>query len=625
MALKIGTALLLAGVPLACSTWLAQSVEPPKLFLFRSAVVLVLVAWGIGLRRGVFQLPHWRDLNLPLIALFAWWGVRTLAAFDDPDSLDRLLTVAGLAALAVVWGSAGAWSSWLGFPVAALAVVTLYSWLQRLDLDPVGWAAPVTYPTMLTERTIATLGNPNYLGAFMVGVLPLALLLPRGPALFSLSLGTAVLVQNRSTWLALAVSLPLLLILLWRSQRDQVKPAGRAVAGGLTFALAWWLLLSPSPAPDEIRERPLAVAMDTRAFLWKSAALVGRDHPLAGVEPGDYMFAALPHRRLDSDLSLSLARLPEDPHNELLRILVETGVPGVLLALGAVVWGYRQHREPHRMAALTALLVNLLFVSASLTLQVLLVFLLSARDTEPGEPQQPARPALLAGGLLLWTAATVVAFGPVLAEYHAWWGDEYVLRAQAAPDQQRSLALYQEGIDHYRRALELSWPGRYPSLWISIGNAYAQAYEKTAALPQIAQAGQEAYANAARLEPAHPVAYAGIAGLLSLQARSQAEARPRALEMWQQALARDPHNPHYLATLGGELANGGSFEESARWLEESLKSYESPEVTLQYGRVLCRLGRSEEGRRLLEKARALDPTLAGRVQEALQECRNLQE
>jgi len=175
----VGLMLLLFAVPLTFDPTAYDGFELPKITLFRILTILVALVWLILLvKRGKFSVPS-SPLNWPIAAFlgisiistifsrnpgvslrglynFYFWGLTAIMGYillyiiistvlEDKDREDMIT--------AVLLGS---------------VAVILYGFVQRQGMDILEWA------TSSRHRIWSTLGNPNFLGAYLVMVIPLA-------------------------------------------------------------------------------------------------------------------------------------------------------------------------------------------------------------------------------------------------------------------------------------------------------------------------------------------------------------------------------------------------------------------------------------------------------------------
>ncbi len=370
-----------AVVPIFFNPHTERIFEEDKVPLLRSLALLAgasLLVWKVELARrprATRRRPWWRvPLLVPALALtaayllssftsvapaiswrggylrgqgtYTWLGYVTLfvtAVFllRERAQVDRLVTLILLASI----------------PPAVYALV------QHLGLDPLPWAGA-------SERVSGTAGNPVFLSAHLVMVVPLtvsrivrswrerhgdgigrhlyiaALRVGAYSALLAVQLLAMLYSQSRGPFLALAVALAYLVALLGRcGHRPWLARAG--LAGLAAFAGFIVALNLPVPALQPLRElptlSPLARIFDTgygtsvwvRASIWRAAAELLVANPwrgLLGYGPETQVFALLPVTPAEL-LSGDDRALADRAHNQVFDTLLTVGVLGLLAEL----------------------------------------------------------------------------------------------------------------------------------------------------------------------------------------------------------------------------------------------------------------------------------------------------
>jgi O-antigen ligase len=273
------------------------------------------------------------------------------AAWNAPVSLSALaLPLCGAAWFFVVVALRPRVSDVAVRLAAAAGVVGAWALLQFLDLDP--WMLFGYFPDAANARArvYSTLGNPNFVAAFLVAALPLTAALPSArlrrtkPLLIALEAAGLFATGSRAAVLGLAAA-ALVAVASSRSSRRCISFAAGCAA--LAFAI-----LAFSPA------RPLATTLHGRVYVWRVAAPHLRDSPLFGFGPGAVQ-ARYPEWEDDwwrshapSPADRVFAAAHDHTHNDYLEIALETGWPGlgaflalVFLVLGTA-WKPMRGREP---------------------------------------------------------------------------------------------------------------------------------------------------------------------------------------------------------------------------------------------------------------------------------------
>ncbi|HEY80166.1 MAG TPA: tetratricopeptide repeat protein [Caldilineae bacterium] len=254
---ELAPLLAMTVIPALFNIQSGASFEPDK-----AAMLISLAAAALAARLWrAWRQPQRRAITLPavLLAGLALWAILvTLAAIDPVTSLwgnyergyGLLIVLAGLAFLAIAWEMTRAGKGWWLVDAAILgaAIPVFYGYVQMLGLDPVRGVG-ISFP--LGERAASTLGNPLYLGDYLLltSILLLARRILRPPdrpaarhaldLALLLAAGLLGLTFSRSAYLGLAAS-GLTLTLFWWGQRRRMGAAGRMdrwVAGGVLLAV----------------------------------------------------------------------------------------------------------------------------------------------------------------------------------------------------------------------------------------------------------------------------------------------------------------------------------------------------------------------------------------------------
>lgn len=327
----------------------------------------------------------------------------------------------------------------MGWVAGSAVFVALYAAAQHLGLDPLSW----TPPALVRERSIGTLGNPDYLSAWLVGALPFAAAgMARAPGAgrrFAWGIGAGciltatVFTYTRGAWVTLAVQAGVVIRLGWAG-RGPGAPARREgwLAGGLAVAALGGLLFAATPRGASVgfAERaahtvaPTDESSRARLALWREALDIAWHHPLLGTGPATFSYAAMPYRDRESPWLKARLAMPGDPHDELLSRLAASGVIAALILVFLVLTALRRLGRAARddaeaaapLVALVGLVVAHLFVQATVPSLLLTGCLLVWGLLEDREAPAAAKPASRTVGPVLavvvlatawcgWTAA----------------------------------------------------------------------------------------------------------------------------------------------------------------------------------------------------------------------------
>jgi tetratricopeptide (TPR) repeat protein len=342
---EIGWLVLAAGLPLCFAPWGRNSFELPKALLLWTVVAVMGAAWlagqgAGGTRSRANSKAHSITYALVLVALAVlllstYLSVNPLMSAQG--SYDRMqgavtqlcyLALFLLVALhvreidqvqrlfgAIVWGS---------------APVVIYGLLQSAGLDPLNWHVE-------ESPVISTLGRGNFVGAYLVLVLPLTLTrVWRAPSqtrravylvLSGLQAACLIATAAQAAWLgALAAVGVLILAVAWDRDHRRLAVAG-VIVGALGLLVS---LVALTLVPD------LTGSLGARVTIWRATQSLVAARPILG--HGTETLGQTFTRVFPPELVYLQGRAVriDRAHNLILDTLVSLGVIG-LLVYGALV------------------------------------------------------------------------------------------------------------------------------------------------------------------------------------------------------------------------------------------------------------------------------------------------
>lgn len=322
-------------LPLACWPGAPRPFSTPKLWAI--AVIDLLIAAQFVTRSGqAFALPSWPWL--------AWIAAVSLSAVTAP-SLSAAAFLVLILPLPLILGSVDAPRALcMGSAVESAIVV-----LQFVDHDPFRWVGwmPEAFgsPRM---RMYGTLGNPDFVAAWLSATLPLCALVPRrgiGLALAGFQIAAILCTGSRVLLVALPAALAAFALASRRFEKWWV------VAVPLMCAVVW---LSPARSLGTTVKGRLHLAAVTSAHL--------AEVPVTGYGPGAFeaRFAAWqPAWLRDHPLDRRFQGPVDHAHNDYLEFWIEYGPLGLgafFVLCGSLFWRLSRRRAGAVAAALAALL-----------------------------------------------------------------------------------------------------------------------------------------------------------------------------------------------------------------------------------------------------------------------------
>jgi O-antigen ligase len=339
----------------------------PKLVVLWAA--LVAIAWLLVVWAPPAAVVRWQPPVDVALGLFVALNAVALARSTDhhqsvfgerlqhQGALTLLLGVAFFFVARIAVRDADALRRVLTGMVVGATVVSGYAVVQAVGLDPI-WGRDLP-----GDRVFSTIGQPNALAAYLVLVLPVALVLAwhaRRWARLAAAVGatamlaTLVLTLSRGGYVGLAATVPVLLFGAFADQRTRRRAVGGvvvaivAVVAAIAATPSGRSLVRRASGPDPAVDEALAgsggdISFRAHVDQWRVALRVIADHPLTGT--GQETFPdQFPQA---SRLVLSPARVRyfdlfrvESPHNAFLGVAAGAGAPALmayLAFLGAVL------------------------------------------------------------------------------------------------------------------------------------------------------------------------------------------------------------------------------------------------------------------------------------------------
>ena len=328
----------------------------------------------------------------------------------------------------------------MAFEGSALVFLVVF-WMAQVATREIGQPFEWIHP-------FVTFANVRHFSQFQAYTLPL-LVVPLASTTLALRWrvvaylvaahwwGLQFAVGTRAVWFAAALSAAILLLVLRRDAVGFLKWSGFAIVGGSVVYLALnAFVLADAPGLSEMGRR--GFDSSNRGELWSSALAMVRAAPLLGVGPMHYSFRNF--------------EWAAHPHNAVLQLAAEYGLPVATIAIGLVaylLWSCVRWTRSARSAEdrvvntglLAALLMGLLDALVSgntlmpvsqMTLFILIGWVIgrnarSKRDVTAPRP----RTAGLAVSLIAAACAVTVGHG-ALSYYRYWEARQFLVPAGAS-------------------------------------------------------------------------------------------------------------------------------------------------------------------------------------------------
>jgi len=361
---------LLLALPLVFARGFAEQFSTPKIILAKCFIIAGLSVWGLGsawaptLRRGRFA------LGLPLLA-FSIMALISCVASPVPRfslmEVEFALCGPAWVLLLASWergeSAVRRVSGWMALAGSLVASIAL---LQRLGFDPLLLGGyQVNWESMVARmRLYSTLGNPNFVGGYLIGTVFAGLALAAAAQVpwvktFWLScafimLAAIVATGSCGAWLGLTVGL-VAATMIALPKKDSRPQEFRAFSGStMMFAapVACW----PAAILTLSLAQRVAAQLHGRFYLWRLSWPIFWQHPLIGSGWGAYQLLYLDLQGKFLTVHPEYAAYWTNHrfvHNDPLQLLLETGLLG-FVAFAWILWKYGQEALAVRRQAVSA-------------------------------------------------------------------------------------------------------------------------------------------------------------------------------------------------------------------------------------------------------------------------------
>ncbi len=345
--------LLLLMWPATGGMWLMGSTRvwgyaPGLVLSFCGALLLLARPLVFSRTPSWFVPPGWGVWAVLTVYIAAGTGWAAVPYAARQEALRWVCLLAAAFAWTQLGGRAHRWKWVLGVLLLAVALDSLYAWIQHMNGSRmVLWAER---PEQYGMRASGTYLCPNHFAHMLALLFPLAVALVALPeagfplrilSVYFLVVAAPALYwsHSRSGWLGMAGGVAVTLVLLaWRKSRAWLLVAlvVLPLIGAGTGLVAWKALPGVRERIGAVLENPEA-AGGIRMAMWRDAPAMFRDRPVWGFGGGSYAWTYPPYQRnVKQHLHYDYV------HNEFIHLALEYGAVGLgltLLALLACAWG----------------------------------------------------------------------------------------------------------------------------------------------------------------------------------------------------------------------------------------------------------------------------------------------
>lgn len=328
-------------VPLILTPWNYELFEFNKILAVYALTLIIAAAWVIEMLRQKKLLFSRTPLDIPLLLFLISQILSTIFSIDPHTSIwgyysrfhGGLLSTLSYIVLYYAYARfmRGKTKPVISVILSTGLVVSLYGIAEHFGIDKHIWVQDVQ------NRVFSTLGQPNWLAAYLIMLIPLAWSQKsRLYYFYSLVyLITLFFTKSRSGFLGLGVAA--LIYGLMRRRRLTLILAALALAG-LAFGYRY--------LPSEIglaQEGPTvsqggSSSSEIRKVVWKGAMAVWKHYPVFGSGVETFAYSYYNFRPAEHNLLSEWDFLYNKAHNEFLNFLATTGAFGLGSYLLLIIW-----------------------------------------------------------------------------------------------------------------------------------------------------------------------------------------------------------------------------------------------------------------------------------------------
>lgn len=332
-------------------------------FEFPKLLFLLLLVAGLTLV-NIFKLERWKELKKAPVEFLLLGGILVANVVSFILSEDKSASLIGrdmrfqgfLTQVHYVFLALNVFIFFRGYPVEKTKSV--FKWLIAcllvacaVAVSPYFMEVYIFHPLLFQNRVFGTFGNPNYLAAFIIALLPFYLLVLKPkmksaiflflPGLI-LILFTLFLTGTRSAWIAAVAGFLFLGVLRVVKSKNWKTLVVTGIA--IVIMVGTVIFQTRAPNPTETFERfsvetENLTSLKTRVYLWQSGLKLALERPLFGLGQDSIQNNIDPY--LPEHLKNTGVFFIDRTHSELVDIAVMLGGFGLITYVGfflAIFW-----------------------------------------------------------------------------------------------------------------------------------------------------------------------------------------------------------------------------------------------------------------------------------------------
>lgn len=344
-------------VPLILTPWNFELFEFNKMLVVYAGAGIILGLWIVEMIRQKRLIFLRTPFDLPLLLFLASQILATVFSVDPHTSIWGYYSrfhgglLSTISYLTLFW----AYSTFMrsktqkvvGVILSTGLVVSLYGIAERLGIDKTLWIQDVQ------NRVFSTLGQPNWLAAYLIMLIPLAADRPSSRWLMPFYFASLYFTRSRSGYLGFGVTLAVYCLMRWK----KISLILLSLILVLLF-LGRNQLPFFAPTAGLVNEAPLvgsggSSSADIRRIVWRGALDIWHRYPLFGSGVETFAYTYYNFRPQEHNLLSEWDFLYNKAHNEFLNFLATTGIFGLSSYILLIVW-FSVYAFREKQAALLA-------------------------------------------------------------------------------------------------------------------------------------------------------------------------------------------------------------------------------------------------------------------------------
>ncbi len=372
--------------PFVFSPYNFESFEIPKMYFVYLLTVLIVFVHSLNYFKKQTTLFVSHPLNFPLLIFLSTQIMATIFSIDKHTSFfgyysrlnGGLLSLISFSLLFFVlqnYLNPKFIQKIISFTLISGTIIAFYGILQHFGIDKSYWPNDD-----VMARVFSSLGQPNWLAAYLCILIPLSFKLPKKylyPTLFILLI-CLLFTKSKSGLIAAAISLAIYAFLKYKLSKK------------LIFFISCFMLLFIVFYFNKTRNSQLVTpnlnitsSADIRKIVWSGAINVAKKYLFFGTGPETFAFSYYWVRPASHNLTSEWEFLYNKVHNEYLNYLANTGFIGLgcylFFIVSSIIFIYK-NRQFEILASFISILITS-FAGFNVVVTSLFLFLLPLLST----------------------------------------------------------------------------------------------------------------------------------------------------------------------------------------------------------------------------------------------------